>query len=223
MDYPFRPVVENWPIYVQGLAVTLQVAVLSVIFSLVFGLVLALMRQSPWRTVRGIAVAYIEAIRNVPPLVLLFFIFFALPRAGIVFSPFVSGVIGLSLYHATFMGEILRAGFEAVGRGQAEAARSLGLSFADSTRFVVFPQAAAVILPPLGSMVISMVKTTSIVAVISTEDLMYHAEILNTESFRPFEVFAAAAAVYLALSLGLGRFFRWLEAMVTAYRNPVLA
>jgi putative glutamine transport system permease protein len=222
-DYPFRPVVENWPMFVQGLGVTLQVGLLSLVLSLALGLLLALLRLSAWGPAQGVALVYVEALRNVPPLVLLFFIFFALPRAGIVLSPFVSGVLGLSIYHATFMGEILRAGLEAVGRPQMEAARSLGLSFGQSMRDVMLPQAGVVILPPMASMIISLVKTTSIVAVISVEDIMYHAEILEAQTFRPFEVFGAAGALYLVISLVLGRAFRQLEGRLMRHRAPALA
>jgi ABC-type amino acid transport system permease subunit len=160
----------------------------------------------------------VEAIRNVPPLVLLYFIFFALPHAGLVLDPFTSGVLGMTIYHTAFVAEVLRAGVEAVGRPQLDAARSLGLNAGQALRYVVLPQAAIVVVPPLGNLAISLTKTTSLVAIISVSDLTYQSQILVSDTFRPFELFAAAGAVYLLLSLGLGQATRAAERRLTAYR-----
>lgn len=219
MDYPFRPVVQNWPALLDGLLVTLQVAALSLVLSLLLGLVLVALRVIfPTRVTRALVATYVEAIRNVPPLVLLYFIFFALPHAGLVLDPFTSGVLGMTIYHTAFVAEVLRAGVEAVGRPQLDAARSLGLNAGQALRYVVLPQAAIVVVPPLGNLAISLTKTTSLVAIISVSDLTYQSQILVSDTFRPFELFAAAGAVYLLLSLGLGQATRAAERRLTAYR-----
>jgi len=218
VDYPFRPVVQNWPALVDGLFVTLQIAAASLVLSLLLGLVLVGVRMLFPTVGRWLVTGYVEVIRNVPPLVLLYFIFFALPHAGLVLDPFTSGVLGLTIYHAAFVAEVLRAGVEAVGSSQLEAARSLGLNAAQALRYVVLPQAAVVVLPPLGNLAISLTKTTSLVAIISVSDITYQSQILVSDTFRPFELFAAAGAVYLCLSLGIGQITRAAEKRLTAYR-----
>src|SRR5207253_1799104 len=112
---------------------------------------------------RSLATAYVELFRNVPLLVIIVFLFFGLPRAGLLLSGFKAGVLGLGLYTAAFTSEAIRAGIQAIDRGQAEAARSLGLSNAQTLRHVVLPQAFTVVLPPLGNLTIAMVKNSALV------------------------------------------------------------
>ena len=202
-DYPFKVVVDYWPQFASGLAVTLKVSALSLALSLVLGGVLGVMRVAPVAPLRAISASYVEFFRNVPPLIHLFYIFFALPRAGIVLSPFLAGVVGLTVYHAAFVAEILRAGVNAVGRPQLEGARALGLSYGRAMRYVV--------LPPLGNLFVSFIKTSSLVAAISTPDLMFEAEILNEQTYRTFEVFTFAGVVYLGLTYTLGTLLHRLE------------
>jgi putative glutamine transport system permease protein len=210
-DYPFKVVVDHWPQFLSGLAVTLQVSVLSLILSIILGGLLGVLRVTPIGALRTVSGGYVEFFRNVPPLIHLFYIYFALPRIGIVFSSFTTGVIGLTIYHAAFVAEILRAGINAVGRHQFESSRALGFSYVDAMRYVILPQAVAIVLPPLGNLFISLIKTSSLVAAISTADLMFEAEILNERTFRTFEVFIFAGLVYLALTMSLGAAVHSLE------------
>jgi putative glutamine transport system permease protein len=217
-DYPFKVVVDHWPQFLSGLVVTLEVSVLSLLLSIVLGGLLGMMRVMPVALCQRLSGAYVEFFRNVPPLIHLFYIFFALPRVGLVLSSFASGVIGLTIYHAAFMAEILRAGINAVGRHQLDSARALGLSYSEAMRYVTLPQAVAIVLPPLGNLFISLVKTSSLVAAISTADLMFEAEILNERTFRTFEVFTFAGLVYLALTVSLGTLMHRLEARLPVRR-----
>jgi putative glutamine transport system permease protein len=210
-DYPFKVVVDHWPHFLSGLAVTLQVSALTLVLSIVLGGVLGVMRVAPLAPLRNVSAGYVEFFRNVPPLIHLFFIFFALPRAGVVLSPFISGVVGLTVYHAAFVAEILRAGINAVGRQQLEGARALGLSYIRAMRYVILPQAGALVLPPLGNLFVSLIKTSSLVAAISTPDLMFQAEILNEQTYRTFEVFTFAGLIYLVLTYTLGTVLHHLE------------
>jgi putative glutamine transport system permease protein len=210
-DYPFKVVVDYWPQFLGGLVVTLQVSALALVLSLVLGGALGVMRVAPVVSLRRMSGGYVEFFRNIPPLIHLFFIFFALPRAGVVLSPFVSGVVGLTVYHAAFVAEILRAGINAVGRQQLEGARALGLSYGRAMRYVVLPQAGALVLPPLGNLFVSLIKTSSLVAAISTPDLMFQAEVLNEQTYRTFEVFTFAGLAYLALTYTLGTVLHRLE------------
>ena len=209
-DYPFKVVLDYWPQFASGLAVTLQVSALSLVLSLVLGGLLGVMRV-PLALLRLVSAGYVEFFRNVPPLIHLFYIFFALPRAGLVLSPFLAGVVGLTVYHAAFVAEILRAGINAVGRQQLDGARALGLSYGRAMQYVILPQAGAIVLPPLGNLFVSLIKTSSLVAAISTPDLMFEAEILNEQTYRTFEVFTFAGVIYLLLTYTLGTLLHRLE------------
>jgi aspartate/glutamate/glutamine transport system permease protein len=217
-DYPFKVIADNWPQLASGLLVTLQISSLALLLSIVLGGLLGIMRVMPVAACQRLSGGYVEFFRNVPPLIHLFYIYFALPRIGLVFSPFLCGVIGLTIYHAAFVAEILRAGINAVGRHQGESARALGLDYGRAMRYVILPQAVAIVLPPLGNLFISLVKTSSLVAAISAADLMYQAEILNERSYRTFEVFTFAGLIYLAVTMSLGLLMHRLEARLPVRR-----
>lgn len=211
-------VVKHWTDIAQGLAVTLEVSILSLALCIGIGVVLGLARVLPIRPLRILATAYIEFFRNVPPLVHLYFFFFALPRAGIVLSPLICGVLGLAMYHASYVAEILRAGIQAVGRDQMEAGRALGFSYLHAMRYVILPQAIWLVAPPLGNLFISLFKTSALVATIGVADLMYQGEILNERTFRTFEIFGLVGLVYLAFSMAFGITLHRLEARMIRRR-----
>ena len=217
-EYPFKVIVEHWQDIAGGLLVTIEVSLLAMILSIVLGLALGVARVLPSRPVRAFAGAYVEFFRNVPPLVHLFFFYFGLPRLGVVMSPLACGVLGLAMYHAGYVAEILRAGIEIVGRNQMEAGRALGFSFLGAMRHAILPQAVWVVLPPLGNLYVSLFKTSALVATIGVGDLMYEAEILHERTFRTFEVFAFAGLVYIALSMSLGAALHALEGYTQARR-----
>ena len=217
-EYPFKVIVEHWEDIAYGLVVTIEVSLLAMILSITLGVILGVARVLPSRPVRTCAGAYVEFFRNIPPLVHLFFFFFGLPRLGIVMSPLMCGVLGLAMYHAGYVAEILRAGIEIVGRNQMEAGRALGFSFLGAMRHAVLPQAVWVVLPPLGNLYVSLFKTSALVATIGVTDLMYEAEILHERTFRTFEVFAFAGLVYIALSMSLGAALHALEEYTHARR-----
>lgn len=204
-------VAASWLDILQGLGVTLEVSALALVLCIAIGLVLAIARVLPSRFTRTLALCYIEFFRNIPPLVHLFFFFFGLPRLGIVLPAFACGVLGLAMYHASYVAEILRAGIQAVGRDQMDAARGLGLSYLGAMRYVIFPQAIWVVAPPLGNLFISLFKTSAIVATIGVADLMFAGQVLNEQTFRTFEVFGAVGAVYLACSMLFGAALERLE------------
>lgn len=183
--YPFSVIVEHWRELADGLLVTIEISILSLVLSIILGTVLGVARVVPYRMIRGLSGAYVEFFRNIPPLVHLFFFYFGLPRLGIVFSSFWCGVLGLTLYHAGFVAEILRAGIEVVGRNQMEAGRAVGLTYIGTMRYVVLPQALWVVLPPLGNLFVSLFKTSALVATIGAADLMYEAEFCMSAHSRP--------------------------------------
>lgn len=163
--------IDNFPLLRDAFLTTLSLSLLSGLLALVVGTVLAAMRVSPIVPLRGLATFYVEAFRNTPLTVVFFFIIFGLPQIDFVVDFFPGAVLSVGLYTAAFVAEALRSGINAVGAGQAEAARAIGLTFGQSLREVVLPQAFRTVVPPLGNVWIAMVKNTSIAAGFATTEL----------------------------------------------------
>ncbi len=185
----------------HGIVITVELTLLSYALAFLIGLVVAGFRVSPVGPLRAAGTAYVETIRNVPLAVHFVLFFFALPKIGIIFSPFRSAVIVLAYYHGSFATETIRAGINTVPVGQAEAARSLGFTFPGTLIRVVLPQAVRSVVAPLGSLFIALTKNTSVAFLISVTELTGTADKLATDTARPIPVFLGAAAGYLLLTL----------------------
>ena len=162
---------ENADLFLDAFLTTLGLSLLAGLLALVLGTLLAAMRVSPIPPLRGLATFYVETFRNTPLTVVFFFLIFGLPQIDFVIGFFPGAVLSVGLYTAAFVGEAVRSGINAVSAGQAEAARALGLTFGQSLREVVLPQAFRTVVPPLGNVLIAMVKNTSIAAGFSVSDL----------------------------------------------------
>ncbi len=166
-DFFGKAVLDNLPLLWDGFQLTIWLSVLSCIVSLVLGTVIAILRVQPLGPLRAFAVGYVEFFRNTPLLIQLFFFYHALPKAGISLSGFESAMWGLSIYTAAFVAETVRAGILSIHRGQMEAARSLGFGYVDAMRYIVLPQAFSIIIPPLGTLFIALIKNTSLASTIA--------------------------------------------------------
>jgi glutamate transport system permease protein len=155
----------------QGFTTTLSLTALSFLFAMAIGIVIAAMRVSPIRPLRAAGLAYVETLRNIPLLLILLFAVFALPKLEVTIDFFPAAVAGCSLYTGAFVAEAVRSGINAVGVGQGEAARSIGLTFGQSMRFVVLPQALRNVVAPLANVFIALTKNTSIASAISVTEL----------------------------------------------------
>ena len=164
-------IVDNLDAYRQGFVTTLTLTVIASALALVLGTLLAAMRVSPIPTLRGAGTTYVAVVRNTPLTVLFFFVVFVLPQLDIGLSFFVFAVIAVTVYHAAFFCEAVRSGINSVAAGQAEAARSIGLTFIQSLRLVILPQAFRTVVPPLINVVIALTKNTSIAAAFGTIEL----------------------------------------------------
>ena len=162
---------ENADLFLDAFLTTLGLSLLAGLLALVLGTLLAAMRVSPIPPLRGLATFYVETFRNTPLTVVFFFIIFGLPQIDFVIGFFPGAVLSVGLYTAAFVCEAVRSGVNAVSGGQAEAARALGLTFGQALREVVLPQAFRTVVPPLGNVLIAMVKNTSIAAGFSVSDL----------------------------------------------------
>lgn len=156
-------IIDNLPLYLSGLVRTLQICVYAGVLALLIGVVAAGFRVSPLPPLRGAGTAWVTVLRNCPLTVVLFFMAFGLPELGLNGSYFWFGTIGLALYTSAFVCEAIRSGINAVPAGQAEAARAIGLGFGQSLSLVVLPQALRTVVPPLGNVLIAMIKNSAIV------------------------------------------------------------
>jgi glutamate transport system permease protein len=163
--------IDNFPLLRDAFLKTLEVSVLAGLLALVLGTLLAAFRVSPILPLRGLATFYVETFRNTPLTVVFFFIIFGLPQIDFAVGFFTGAVLAVGLYTAAFVCEAVRSGINAVPPGQAEAARALGLTFGQSLREVVLPQAFRTVVPPLGNVLIAMVKNTSIAAGFAVTEL----------------------------------------------------
>jgi putative glutamine transport system permease protein len=195
----------------HGFWTTLSISALAFVICIVGGTALAVMRTSGGRLLRWPATTYVELFRNIPLLVIIVFLFFALPKMGLVLSGFKAGVIGLGVYTAAFTSEAFRAGILAVDRGQIEAARASGLSGAQTLRYVVLPQALAIALPPLANVTIAMVKNSALVEPIGVADITLTTDKLADRTAHSFEFLGVAIVLYLLLNLPLAGVARRLE------------
>jgi polar amino acid transport system permease protein len=192
---------------------TLQLTAASFLFATVAGVIVALARTSRFATLRWIAILYIEIGRGTPALVILFIIYFGLPTAfpQLEFDSFTAAVVGLGLQGGALLGEVFRAGIEAIERGQAEASLSLGLTPAQTMTEVIAPQAIRIVLPPIGNYAIGLLKDTSIASIIAAPELMLRAKDLASSSFMPMHLYVLAAIFYFAMSYPLSLVVRRLE------------
>ncbi len=210
-------VLKSLPLLLSGALVTLQLTAFSVVLGLISGSLIGIVRLSRNLPLRWAARAYIDFFRGTPLLVQIFMIYFGLPaiaqELGIPFTlnRLTAAVVALSLNSAAYIAEIVRGGIESIEPGQAEAAQSLGLGSVATMRYVVFPQAFRRMLPPLGNEFISLLKDTSLVAVIGFEELFREGQLIVAENYRAFEIYAAVAVVYLCLTLLSSQAFSRLE------------
>jgi His/Glu/Gln/Arg/opine family amino acid ABC transporter permease subunit len=200
---------------------TLQLMVASFGLACAVGLVVALLRISPLAPVRGLARLYIGFFRGVPVLVILYWIYFALPEMGyevLVISSYTAAVLGLGIHGGAFLAEIFRSGIESLHRGQMEAALSLGMTPARSMRFIILPQALRVVLPPIANYAVGLLKETALCSIIAAPELMLRAKDLASSSFLPMHAFVMAAVFYYVMSFPLMRAAEYLERRMGAGR-----
>jgi polar amino acid transport system permease protein len=199
--FQFRPVFQDLPMLLDGALTTLHISILTLFFSFVVGTAGALCRMSRVRWLHGPATWYVEFIRNTPLLVQLFFIYFGLSQVDIQVPNYVAGLIGLVVNNSAYLTEIIRTGIQAVHKGQFEAGLSLGLSFPQLMRRVVFPQAFRVIYPPLCNQFVGIILWSSLVSTIAVEDLAMRGKQLASTTFRSFETYIVLTLIYVVMTL----------------------
>ncbi len=210
--------VHNLGAFATGFRLTLALTLASFAGALAIGIVVASMRVSPVAPLRAAGTLYVETIRNIPLLVLMFLFFFGFPKIGIQYPPFPSAVIVLAVYTGAFVGEAIRSGVNTVAQGQAEAARAIGLTFAQSMRLVVLPQALRAVVAPIGNIFVALIKNTALALTISVMELGFQYQHLITETAQAVPISVGIVVCYLALALSAGWLFSVLEHRVAMKR-----
>ena len=207
--FDFPAVLAEWPLLAKGVAATLALTAISASIGVTLGVACAWARVHGPAWLKPIVGAYVELIRNTPFIVQLFFIFFGLPAAGVKLSPEVASVIAMVMNLGAYSTEIIRAGIEATPKGQIEAAQSLALTELQVFTRVVLPPALKRVWPALVSQIIIVMLGSAVCGQISTPELSYAANLIQSRNFRAFESFIVATLIYLALSMALRRLLNW--------------
>lgn len=202
---------EYFPLYVEAAKLTFRLGMAGILFSLVIGFACSLAGYYKIPAVRWIAAAYIELSRNTPLLVQLFFLYFGLPKIGILLSSESCAVLGLSFLGGSYMAEAFRSGLESIEKGQMESALAIGMNRWQAMRYVVFPQALAVSVPALCANMIFLIKETSVFSVVALADLMYVAKDLIGLYYQTDETLFMLVIAYLVLLLPVSLAAGWLE------------
>ncbi|MGE8364002.1 amino acid ABC transporter permease [Cupriavidus sp.] len=204
-----------------GLAVTLLLSLLGLTLAFPIGVVIALARLSPFRWLRWPAIALVYVARGVPLLMFIFWVYFFVPLLiGRTVTGFTTMVVTLVIYQAAYLSEIVRSGIEGMPKGQAEAARALGLSYIQTMREVILPQALYNMIPALVSQFVSTIKETSLGYVISVNEVTFAAMQINSSLMtQPFQVYFILAAIYFCLCFSLTQLVRFLEGRITSRRE----
>ena len=213
-------ITENFDDYLRGFLTSLSIIAVALVGSLLLGVLIAACRVSPVPPLRGFGAFWVTTFRNTPLSVVLFFCAFGLPELGINRSFYFFGVLGLVLYTSAFVCEAVRSGINSVAAGQAEAARSIGLGFLPTLRFIVLPQALRTVVPPLGSVIIAMFKNSAVVGAFGVGgDLWSTGQTLTSaRGYAALPTFIGVALGYLAITLPAGALLQVLERRVAIAR-----
>lgn len=196
----------------QGAWMTLRLTTLAVFFGIIIGTFVGIARVSKGRLISLLAAVYVDFLRGTPLLVQIFLIHMGLPQLiGSPVPPYISALSALSINSGAYVAEIIRAGIQSIHRGQMEAARSLGMSYAQAMRYVILPQAFRRIIPPLGNEFIALLKDSSLVSVIAMEELVRKGQIVIGRTFRPFEIWTMVAIMYLVMTVSISRLVAFTE------------
>lgn len=212
MNFDMNLVVNSFPLLLIGAGVTIQITVLSTAIGFVIGLIVGVARISHLRPLRLLAEVYVEFFRGTPLLVQIFLFYFALPViTGQRIDPFIAAISACGINSGAYVAEIFRAGIQSVDEGQMEAGRSLGMTWLQTMRYIIVPQAFKRVIPPLGNEFIAMLKDSSLVSVIGFEELTRRGQLIIAKTYGSMEIWLSVAVIYLAMTLTISRLVAYLE------------
>ncbi len=222
MTLDFSVLAGNMQYFYTGIKWTILISLLSVLFGVIFGALLTLMKRSKFKIGKVkplsiVATAYIEIIRGTPMLLQIMLVYYGFDQLlNINMDPLAAGIIAVSLNSAAYVSEIIRAGIDAVDKGQLEAARSLGMNQFMAMKLIIIPQATKNILPAIGNEFVTVIKESSMASVIGVGEIMYSAKVITGKTFRAFEPLIVAAVFYFVITFTLGRVMNYIERRMKA-------
>jgi len=211
LDFNLLIVKRYLPLFIRGFFNTLQVSSVSLLCALVIGLIFGIGQLSKNKIIKRTSLIYINIIRCTPLLAQLYIIFFGLPYLGIKLSPFITGVFALTMNSGAYISEIVRSGIEAVPKGQIDAAYSMGMNYFTMMRLIILPQAFIIIIPPLVSQLVILIKDSSLLSIVSYSELTRTSQIIAADSFAPSEGYLTSAILYFVICYIIMIFSRYLE------------
>lgn len=219
MAFDSSIITAYWPLIVRGAALTVAISGLAILLGLCLGLIVALLKVLGSGWLNPLSTVFIEAIRNVPFLIIAFLVFYGLPRYGIRLEATLAGVVSLSLYSSAYFAEIIRGAILAVPKGQLQSARAMGMSHLLAMRRIIFPQMLGYLIPPLTNQLIITVKQSSVLSIITVTEMTMSAEKVISMTYSPVEVYALITLLYWLLSIGIELVMRCMEHRITLYRQ----
>lgn len=217
MELNFELIAAAFPLLLQGALITVEITAISVALGIIIGLFVGIARISQFAPLRWLAAVYVDFLRGTPLLVQLFLIYFALPMiTGQRVDPFVSAITACGINSGAYIAEIFRAGIQAIDVGQMEAGRSLGLTWAQTMRYIIVPQAFRNVVPPLGNEFIALLKDSSLVSVIGFEELTRRGQLIIARTYASVEIWACVAIIYLVMTISISRLVAYLERRLSA-------
>lgn len=212
MQFNFDLVVNSFPLLLVGAGVTIKITALSVALGVVIGLFVGIARISRIKILRVLAAIYVDFFRGTPLLVQIFLVYFALPViTDQRVDPFVAAIGSCGINSGAYVAEIFRAGIQSIDKGQMEAGRSLGMTWVQTMRYIIVPQAFKRVIPPLGNEFIALLKDSSLVSVIGFEELTRRGQLIIAKTYGSLEIWISVAVIYLAMTLTISRFVAYLE------------
>ena len=204
--------INSLPLLIVGAGITIQITAISVGLGLIIGMFVGIARICNVKVLRALATVYIDFLRGTPLLVQIFLIYFALPMVvGQRVDPFVAAITACGINSGAYIAEIFRAGIQAIDEGQMEAGRSLGVSWVQTMRYIIVPQAFKNVIPPLGNEFIALLKDSSLVSVIGFEELTRRGQLIIARTYGSLEIWITVALIYLVMTLTISRLVSYME------------
>ena len=212
MNFNFDLIVNSFPLLLLGAVITVKITAMSVALGIVIGLFAGIARICRVKPLRWISAVYVDFFRGTPLLVQIFLFYFAVPViTGQRIDPYVAAVGSCGINSGAYIAEIVRAGIQSIDEGQMEAGRSLGMTWAQTMRYIIVPQAMKRVIPPLGNEFIALLKDSSLVSVIGFEELTRRGQLIIAKKYSSLEIWFSVAIIYLAMTLTISRFVAFLE------------
>ena len=212
MDVNFELMQSAFPLLIAGACITVEITALTVFFGMIIGICVSLVRMSDFKILRWMGNVYVDFIRGTPLLIQIFLVYFALPSIiGHRVDAYFAAISACSINSGAYMAEVFRGGIQSIDVGQMEAGRSLGMTWWQTMRYIILPQAFKRIIPPLGNEFIAMLKDSSLVSVIGFEELTRRGQLIIARTYASFEIWMAVAIIYLILTFTVARLTGLLE------------